>query len=249
MLTLTPCTPTDAPALATLHTTCFSSPFEQRVWPPVPEMHAWWTAVFAQRLRSPRTCFMKVVDSERGDEMVGFGEWGVPDPVHSGSTASSPGSGGSGSGSNSGGSWEGGDGHDDAGNGIEDPQDQVKQGDEEEEEEYPPLPACADAELFGTMIADLKGKMQQIMGGRGFWYISLLATNPQYRRRGIASTLMQWGMQEADAAGMEMFVVSSPMARGVYMKYGFELAVEGEGVEGEGVEGMRPWFMVRKARG
>ncbi|PYH91320.1 acyl-CoA N-acyltransferase [Aspergillus ellipticus CBS 707.79] len=211
MLAVQPCNPEDAPTLATIHQECFTAPIEQRLWPPVPEMHAWWSTVFVQKMRSPKSRLMKVVDTEKGDAIVGFLDWKVPaTPVPSSA---------------------GGDGV----NG------EKKEEKDEEEEEFPPFPPCVDGAMFGALMDDLHAKEAAIMASRPFWYLNILATKPSYRRQGVASKLVEWGVQQADAAGVEMFVVSSTMARGVYLKHGFEMVVEGEGLDG-----FVPWFMLRK---
>lgn len=69
----------------------------------------------------------------------------------------------------------------------------------------------------------------------------MLGTKPEYRRRGVASGMIEWGTSRADKEGLETFVVSAPGARPVYLKHGFELAIEGEDL-GNFV----PWYMVRK---
>lgn len=71
----------------------------------------------------------------------------------------------------------------------------------------------------------------------------MLGTKPEYRRRGVASGMIEWGTSRADKEGLETFVVSAPGARPVYLKHGFELAIEGEDL-GNFV----PWYMVRKPR-
>ena len=77
--------------------------------------------------------------------------------------------------------------------------------------------------------------------------LNILGTKPEYRRRGVASDMIKWGVDRADEEGLEAFVISAPMARPVYLKHGFELVLEGEDLGGEHGTFV-PGYMLRKPR-
>ncbi|KAH7062471.1 hypothetical protein B0J12DRAFT_238657 [Macrophomina phaseolina] len=51
--------------------------------------------------------------------------------------------------------------------------------------------------------------------------LSLLVTASEYRRRGTASLIIQWGIDKADEVGIEVYVDSSEARKQVYEKFGF----------------------------
>lgn len=44
---------------------------------------------------------------------------------------------------------------------------------------------------------------------------------PEYRRRGIAKLCMEWGVRKADEQGLESWLDSSNLGRGLYPQFGF----------------------------
>ena len=61
----------------------------------------------------------------------------------------------------------------------------------------------------------------------------MLGTLPSYRRKGVASLLVDWGVQQADRDGLGCFVDASDEGVPVYRKFGFVGQVPFE-VEGAG---------------
>ncbi|KAK7179287.1 hypothetical protein DPSP01_005709 [Paraphaeosphaeria sporulosa] len=62
-----------------------------------------------------------------------------------------------------------------------------------------------------------------VMGDEPHWFLAPLMTLPEYQGRGIASRLMNWAIEQADAAGGQaMYLESAPTARKVYLRFGFE---------------------------
>ncbi|KAI9672460.1 MAG: hypothetical protein M1817_003226 [Caeruleum heppii] len=51
--------------------------------------------------------------------------------------------------------------------------------------------------------------------------LHVLATHPDYRRRGAATTLCKWGMKEAKGRDMSVTVIGSPMGTPLYVQLGF----------------------------
>ncbi|KAL3494373.1 acyl-CoA N-acyltransferase [Aspergillus germanicus] len=75
--------------------------------------------------------------------------------------------------------------------------------------------------------------------------------HPAYRRRGVASALLEWGSNEAERLGLLVYLEATEEGRRVYERLGFEV-VRGElfdagGFGGEG--GCEYTFMVRRPTG
>ncbi|KAJ3951994.1 hypothetical protein N0V92_011578 [Colletotrichum tropicale] len=96
--------------------------------------------------------------------------------------------------------------------------------------------------------------------------LNILFTIPEYRRRGAASLVMDWGVGRADCMGLDIYVEASEGGKPLYEKYGFK-AIEESYYEvdekrlppprdielrKEAVKQLSPfrrWSMLRKARG
>jgi ribosomal protein S18 acetylase RimI-like enzyme len=68
----------------------------------------------------------------------------------------------------------------------------------------------------------LFGSRDEVIGARPHIYLTMLATHPDYQRRGAGSMLMQWAADEGDRLGLEVFIEASPPGRILYSKFGFE---------------------------
>jgi GNAT superfamily N-acetyltransferase len=55
------------------------------------------------------------------------------------------------------------------------------------------------------------------------YYLILLATHPDYRRRGAGTALTQWGIIQALTAGVDVGLEASPMGFPLYLHLGFVL--------------------------
>ncbi len=70
--------------------------------------------------------------------------------------------------------------------------------------------------------------------GRKQIHLWLLATHPDFRRRGVGSKLCRWGIEMAKPRGWPATVLASPMGSQLYKGLGFKLLgsitvqVEGE---------------------
>ncbi|KAJ0108912.1 hypothetical protein J7T55_005455 [Diaporthe amygdali] len=60
----------------------------------------------------------------------------------------------------------------------------------------------------------------EVMKGRPHYLLGMIVTSPDYRRRGAASLLMQWGIEKADERGVEIYLESSLAGRPLYEKFG-----------------------------
>ena len=56
--------------------------------------------------------------------------------------------------------------------------------------------------------------------------LHIMFTHPNHRRKGAASMLMQWGTGLADRLGLESWVSARPLAKPLYLRYGFEVVEE-----------------------
>jgi len=73
-------------------------------------------------------------------------------------------------------------------------------------------------EYYRKMITAQKAAMKD----KPFLHVADLATKKSYRRRGISSTLMRWGMEYATKRGVPIYVEATPDGRPLYEKLGFE---------------------------
>jgi ribosomal protein S18 acetylase RimI-like enzyme len=49
----------------------------------------------------------------------------------------------------------------------------------------------------------------------------MIGVHPSEKGRGLGSKLLRWGLERADAEGVEVFLSASPEGRPMYEKYGF----------------------------
>lgn len=95
------------------------------------------------------------------------------------------------------------------------------------------------------------------MGERKHWYLELVGTRPEWQGKGAAGMLLRWGLERADADGVEAYLEASPKGRPIYEKFGFseverlvvDLEAIGEGKDvGDGEKEFVEVFMVRPAK-
>ncbi|KAL7007011.1 hypothetical protein EMMF5_003237 [Cystobasidiomycetes sp. EMM_F5] len=56
---------------------------------------------------------------------------------------------------------------------------------------------------------------------RGYWSLDYLAVLPTHHRRGIGGQLLEWGLEQADADDLSVYLSASPQGVGMYTKHGF----------------------------
>ncbi|KAJ7189008.1 hypothetical protein C8R46DRAFT_1206119 [Mycena filopes] len=73
---------------------------------------------------------------------------------------------------------------------------------------------------FGEISTETRDRF---MGGSRYWYLSFMAVDPKYQKRGVGQALLRWGLDQADAEGLEAYLESSDDGLRLYEKNGFEL--------------------------
>jgi GNAT superfamily N-acetyltransferase len=100
----------------------------------------------------------------------------------------------------------------------------------------PAWPEGGDRALADHFFGNLVRSRESIMRGRKHWYLEMVVTRPEYRRKGAAGMLMRWGLQKADADEVEAYLEASPEGKPVYEHFGFReverlVVLEGRFVE------------------
>ena len=128
------------------------------------------------------------------------------------------------------------------------------------------LPAGADVELYRNFMAATERQRKAYWGDNAeFWCkpspavrsssadiltddptdLGAFAVDPDYQRRGIATRLLSVGLQEADKAGLAVYLETSQAGEKFYPHHGFEFTpVTVEELDG----GITNKAMVRQAR-
>ena len=66
-------------------------------------------------------------------------------------------------------------------------------------------------------------KRKEIMKDRPHWYLDMLGVRKEFQGKGAGTTLLRWGLEKADEAGIEAYLAASPAGTPLYKKHGFEL--------------------------
>lgn len=85
---------------------------------------------------------------------------------------------------------------------------------------YPPGMGEAFARAF---FGGMRVMKRENLGGRPYVNLHILAVLPEHRGRGIAQMLLQRGLEEAEGLGLPVYLESTPMGKGLYEKWGFEV--------------------------
>lgn len=56
----------------------------------------------------------------------------------------------------------------------------------------------------------------------GYWTLMHLGVSPQYGGQGIASALLQWGLDQADKTDRAIYIIATTAGAKLYKKHGFE---------------------------
>lgn len=52
--------------------------------------------------------------------------------------------------------------------------------------------------------------------------LNILFTHPEHRGKGVASLVMEWGLERADELGLETYIEATDVGKPVYEKFGFD---------------------------
>jgi GNAT superfamily N-acetyltransferase len=87
--------------------------------------------------------------------------------------------------------------------------------------DLPKWPEGADVEVADHFFGNLFTRRKRIMGEKKHWYLEMLATKPNWQGKGAAGKLMRWGLEKADADGLETYIEASPNGKPIYEHFGF----------------------------
>ena len=70
--------------------------------------------------------------------------------------------------------------------------------------------------------------------------LEVLATHSDFRKRGLASKLLEWGCAAADSEGLESYLDASVFGKPLYEKFGYVYQVEKKDSVAPSVPMLRP---------
>ena len=113
------------------------------------------------------------------------------------------------------------------------------------------LPPSADPPFWETFFSALERSQREILGARAHILLHILATEPQYHRRGVGAWQLKWGLDQADILGIPAYLEATEAGRPLYERWGFE-AIRPVGVDPKWYGGKTdcdPLIMLRPAKG
>ncbi|PYH82554.1 hypothetical protein BO82DRAFT_391645 [Aspergillus uvarum CBS 121591] len=217
-LQIHPVTEPDLPALTHIFYAGFTTPTDRQMFPDTPGLRAWWAAANRQDLRQkPGVRFWKVVDP-------GFCPAAAAPDAH-GSVGDAAAAAAAAAAADESviayGKWDLDPGHRGA--------------------RFPEWHVDSDGSLCERFFGGCEVIRKEVMGERGHYYLDMLVTHPQHRRRGAATMLVRWGCELADRTGMPVYIDSTRAGVPVYER--LEFVVVREDAEAE------LFSMVREPRG
>lgn len=99
-------------------------------------------------------------------------------------------------------------------------------GDLDDEYTTPEMYAESHSEVWNTFFDLFHDVKRDVMGLRPFWKLDTLVTDPEHHRRGAGKLLLEEGLRRVDKDGMEAYLESSQMGKGLYKRFGFEVVRE-----------------------
>ncbi|KAJ7033455.1 acyl-CoA N-acyltransferase [Mycena alexandri] len=103
-----------------------------------------------------------------------------------------------------------------------------------------------DTEFRKQLGATSNETRDEIMGDSKHWYLSLMVVDPKYQRQGIGQALLEWGLNQADAEGLEVYLESSDAGLRLYRKNGFEIVVWNELPDKQSEGGSLKWPALKR---
>jgi ribosomal protein S18 acetylase RimI-like enzyme len=106
----------------------------------------------------------------------------------------------------------------------ESPDEQAEQQAFEDEIYRKSLPGHSNKDLIMHFTIGLRTLRNRLLQGRKHYLLDNLATQPDYRRQGLASRLIEWVFPKADAEDAVVYLetASDNQAVGMYRRLGFE---------------------------
>ncbi|PGH36307.1 hypothetical protein GX50_00812 [[Emmonsia] crescens] len=85
------------------------------------------------------------------------------------------------------------------------------------------FPRCMDVKVYQRLKNIVNESKRMLLGepARPVWYLRSLAVDPDFSGRGLATQLVQWGIDRAKEDNIPAFLESSPAALGLYKRLGF----------------------------
>lgn len=79
-----------------------------------------------------------------------------------------------------------------------------------------------------------------------FPVLNILFTHPDYRRMGVGTLIISWGLEQADRLGLECFVEGTKEGKPCYERFGFKV-VEENALHSEKEDPDEEWKTLEKA--
>jgi hypothetical protein len=114
------------------------------------------------------------------------------------------------------------------------------------------LPPELRLDALSSLFDPLRAAQKEIMGtSEPYFMLNSLATHPEYRGRGAAKIMLDWGLKEADNRELPTYLDATGMARPIYEKRGFVVVkgVDWDRVPWGGKGTDTHWCMRRKMGG
>jgi GNAT superfamily N-acetyltransferase len=83
------------------------------------------------------------------------------------------------------------------------------------------LPSDGDPELIATIYGSISEGRRELMGDRPHWYLNTLGVHKDWQYKGAGSMILSWGIERADAEGIEAFLAAKHAGRRLYERCGF----------------------------
>ncbi|KAL9120214.1 MAG: hypothetical protein Q9187_003228 [Circinaria calcarea] len=77
-------------------------------------------------------------------------------------------------------------------------------------------------ERFTALITNAASKRIAAMGPQPYLYLPTLVTHPKHHRRGAATLLLKWGIDQASKQNLPINLTASPAGVSLYKKFGFQ---------------------------
>ncbi|KAI1871502.1 uncharacterized protein JN550_004496 [Neoarthrinium moseri] len=77
-----------------------------------------------------------------------------------------------------------------------------------------------------VLVEPISKIKKEILGRKPYLRLDYMAVHPENQGKGIATTLVESGMEQADMLGLDIFVLAFQAGRGVYKRLGFRIEQE-----------------------